>query len=62
VKGKQKKYEPKYYKATPEQFLVHVQNFIQLSQAFEQATGLSDEEVRNFAAAAIPLAATQSGP
>jgi hypothetical protein len=54
--GKSRKYEPTLYKATPEQFIKHVQNFVQLSFDFEQAAGLSDREVRAFAARAIPLA------
>jgi hypothetical protein len=33
-----------------------VQDFVQLSFDFEQAVGLTDKEVRDFGAMALPLA------
>ena len=55
------KYQPTTYTIACDDFIDHVQNFVQLSLDFEQAVGLSDKEVRDFAAMAVPLA-PQDGP
>jgi hypothetical protein len=42
-----------------ERFFEYVQEFVQLTVAFEQAAGLSDLEVREFASMALPLTEQQ---
>ena len=49
-----KEYRPMGYKLTRAEFLTHVVEFAQLSLEFEQATGLTDKEVRVFASMALP--------
>jgi hypothetical protein len=49
-----KEYRPIAYKLTRAEFLTHVAEFAQLSLRFEQATGLTDKEVRVFASMALP--------
>jgi hypothetical protein len=48
------KYHATGYTITREDFIDHVQNFVQLSFDFEQAIGLTPKEVGDFAAMAIP--------
>jgi hypothetical protein len=55
------KYQATGYKISREDFIDHVQSFVQLSFEFEQAVGLSHKEVADFAAMAVPLA-RQEGP
>jgi hypothetical protein len=55
------KYQPTWYKIACDDFIDHVQSFVQLSFDFEQAVGLSHKEVADFAAMAMPLA-SQDGP
>ena len=55
------KYQPTWYTIASDGFIDHVQNFVQLSFNFELTVGLSDKEVRDFAAMAVPLA-PQDGP
>jgi hypothetical protein len=50
-----KKYSVTGYKISPNEFIEHVQGFVRLSFEFEQAVGLSDREVHEFAAMAVPL-------
>ena len=56
-----RKYRADPYEATRDNFLTHVGNFERLCLDFEQAAGLSDQEMRDFAAMAVPLA-LQDGP
>jgi hypothetical protein len=44
-RGKHAKYEVKPYKVSRDDFFDHVQNFVQLAYDFQQAVGLTDEEV-----------------
>jgi hypothetical protein len=60
-KVESKKYQPTMYQISRDDFLNHVQNFVQLCVDFEQAVGLSHKEVADFAAMAVPLA-SQDGP
>jgi hypothetical protein len=55
-KSKRGQYQVNAYQITRDQFLNHVSEFAQLSLDFEKALGLSDKEVRDFGAAALPLA------
>jgi hypothetical protein len=47
-------YRPIGYRLARGEFLTHVAEFGQLSINFEQATGLTDKEVRDFASMALP--------
>jgi hypothetical protein len=49
------KYSVTGYKISHIGFIKHVQSFVRLSFEFERAVGLSDKEVREFAAMAVPL-------
>jgi hypothetical protein len=60
-KVESKKYQATTYQISRDDFLNHVQNFVQLCFEFEQAVGLSHKEVADFAAMAVPLA-SQDGP
>ena len=51
-------YRVDWHPFTRDQFLNHVDDFIQLSFAFQRAVGLSDWEVAGFAAAARLLTPT----
>jgi hypothetical protein len=51
-------YRVNWHPFTRDQFLNHVDDFIQLSLDFQRAVGLSDWEVAGFAAAARPLTPT----
>jgi hypothetical protein len=53
-------YRVNWHPFTRDQFLNHVDEFIQLSFDFQKAVGLSDWEVAGFAAAARPLTSTQA--
>jgi hypothetical protein len=55
-KVERRKYKATGYTISRDDFLDHVQNFVQLCFDFEQAVGLSHREVANFAAMAMPLA------
>jgi hypothetical protein len=55
-KVEQGRYQPTGYTIPREGFIDHVQDFVQLSFDFEQAVGLTDKEVRDFGAMALPLA------
>ena len=55
-KVKHGKYQATTYQISRDDFLDHVQNFVQLCFDFEQAVGLSHKEVADFAAMAVPLA------
>jgi hypothetical protein len=55
-----KKYQATGYTITREDFIVHVQDFVQLSFNFEQAIGLLPNEVADFAVMAIPLATQET--
>jgi hypothetical protein len=48
-------YQVNWYLFAREQFEKHVSEFVQLSLDFERALGLSDKEVRDFGAAALPV-------
>jgi hypothetical protein len=48
-------YQANGYEISRERFFKHVGEFVQLSFDFERALGLSDKEVRDFAAAALPV-------
>jgi hypothetical protein len=48
-------YQPMAYRFSSDEFIEHVQSFVQLSVDFQQAIGLSDEQVAEFAAFALPL-------
>ena len=52
--GKRGKYRADAYEGSRERFVDHVQKFVQLSLEFEQAIGLSHEEVAKFASMAVP--------
>ena len=56
------KYQPTGYTIPRDDFIDHVQNFVQLSFDFEQAVGLSHKEVADFAAMAMPLARQDGRP
>lgn len=58
-KMESKQYRLRAYRAAREDFFDHVHDFVRLSFEFEQAAGLSDKEVGDFGAMAIPLAAAQ---
>jgi hypothetical protein len=47
-------YECLGYQLTTAQFFAHVQDFVQRAHAFEQALGLSHEEIAEFASYALP--------
>jgi hypothetical protein len=49
-KRRKDKYEVKQATVTPEEFFDHVEEFIRLSFEFQSAVGLSDCEVKDFAA------------
>jgi hypothetical protein len=51
-------YRVKEHTFTRDQFLNHVDEFVQLSFDFQKAVGLSDWEVAGFGAAALSLAST----
>jgi hypothetical protein len=59
-KIEQGKYQAIPYTIPRARFLDLVQQFLQLCLDFEQAVGLTDKEVRDFAAMAMPLA--EQGP
>jgi hypothetical protein len=50
------KYLPTAYTIPRDGFIDHVQDFVQLSFDFENAVGLTDKEVADFGAMAVPLA------
>ena len=42
------------YQFTADNFEIHVRAFVQLADDFQKALGLSDAEIGNFAAEALP--------
>ena len=60
VERPSKKYQPTAYKIVGDDFIAFVQNFVHLSWDFEQAAGLSDEEVADFASRALPLTSSST--
>jgi hypothetical protein len=58
-RGKHGKYKVTPYQISRNDFFDHVQNFVQLSFDFEQAVGLSQQEVAEFGAMALPLGAQE---
>ena len=62
VERPSRKYRADTYEATRENFLTHVDLFIQLCLDFEQAAGLSDKEVRDFGSMAVFSATAQDAP
>jgi hypothetical protein len=57
----QGQYTVKGYTFTADQFDTHVHEFVQLARDFERALSLSDREVAEFAAAALPPTVEKSG-
>jgi hypothetical protein len=56
------KYQVRAYRIGGKDFINHVQSFVQISLHFEQVVGLSDKEVADFAAMALPLASEDEEP
>jgi hypothetical protein len=61
-KWKGGKYQVTAYQIGGNDFINHVQNFVQVALRFEQAVGLSEGEVADFAAMALPLASEDEEP